>query len=328
MSAPDEPKQSGDGVRDFGAPFNATNADIILRSSDRVDFRAHRTNLIVASPFFETMLALPTPAQGTSEDERKDGLAVIFMSEDARTIELLLSLSYPAHYPAMPANVDIIYPAIQLARKFEMPMAANFARFGLLALAEKEPERVYALGWLFQSKEVIGVAAKESLANPLVQRAGGPAYAEYAYVPATALHRLLAYQQRCLQRVSDVGAPANWLSRASLPRGLIDGEDAGQCYCSNTTTLKFMDGNVVRAKNWWLKYLQSAQVELQKSICISVVKGYKPLHALISYGVTDCEDCRALAVPALEELSNLLTDHVEAVTTEELSEMFRDIAFE
>ena len=42
-------------------PFDKTNADIILRTSDLVDFHVFSQILIAASPFFEGMFDVPQP---------------------------------------------------------------------------------------------------------------------------------------------------------------------------------------------------------------------------------------------------------------------------
>ena len=69
---------------------NSPTADIVLRSGGpkAVDFRAHRAILSIASPVFETMFSLPQP--GTEKS-----LPVCDMSEDAKTLEVLLRLIYP-----------------------------------------------------------------------------------------------------------------------------------------------------------------------------------------------------------------------------------------
>ena len=50
---------------DAGAPFDSLHADVILRSSDNIDFRTFKLLLSLASPFFEGMFEmhhLPMPS--------------------------------------------------------------------------------------------------------------------------------------------------------------------------------------------------------------------------------------------------------------------------
>ena len=77
------------------APFDHAKADIILRSSDKSDFRVFKLFLSLASPFFETLFELPQPTQASEDQEIKDGLAVIYMPENSKTLDILLRFCYP-----------------------------------------------------------------------------------------------------------------------------------------------------------------------------------------------------------------------------------------
>ena len=67
------------------------DANIIIRSSDLVDFRVHKSVLAMASPFFRDLLSLPQPF----DSESVDGLPVIELSEDSELLNSLISLFYP-----------------------------------------------------------------------------------------------------------------------------------------------------------------------------------------------------------------------------------------
>ncbi|KAI9064030.1 hypothetical protein FKP32DRAFT_1531144, partial [Trametes sanguinea] len=49
------------------SPFDQPSADIVIRSSDSVDFHVHTQILAQASPFFATMLSLPQPSHQRSD---------------------------------------------------------------------------------------------------------------------------------------------------------------------------------------------------------------------------------------------------------------------
>ena len=68
------------------------DANIIIRSSDDVDFRLHKSVLALVSPFFEDLLSLPQPFDG----ETVDGLPVVQLSEDSELLNSLVSILYPA----------------------------------------------------------------------------------------------------------------------------------------------------------------------------------------------------------------------------------------
>jgi BTB/POZ domain len=73
--------------------FDLSDANLIIRSSDHVDFRVHKSILAIVSPFFQQMLSLPQP----SDSESVDGLPVVQLSESSELLDSLISLLYPIH---------------------------------------------------------------------------------------------------------------------------------------------------------------------------------------------------------------------------------------
>jgi len=64
-------------IVDAKHPFDDPKADVILRSSDNVDFRCYKLLLAFASPsFFEGMFNLPQPTGDHVMGETRDGLPV------------------------------------------------------------------------------------------------------------------------------------------------------------------------------------------------------------------------------------------------------------
>lgn len=74
-----------------GEPFNDINADVILRSSDNVDFRVFKCILSLASPVFKDMFTLGS----TLQQQEPHSLSIVSMSETGKTLEALLGLLYP-----------------------------------------------------------------------------------------------------------------------------------------------------------------------------------------------------------------------------------------
>ncbi len=71
--------------------LDVSDMDLIIRSSDLVDFRVRKSVLAMASPFFKDLLSLPQP----SDSEIVDGLPVVQMSEDSELLNSLVSILYP-----------------------------------------------------------------------------------------------------------------------------------------------------------------------------------------------------------------------------------------
>jgi hypothetical protein len=71
--------------------FDPSDASLIIRSSDLVDFRVHKSVLALVSPFFRDLLSLPQP----SDSESVDGLPVVELPEDSELLNCMVSLLYP-----------------------------------------------------------------------------------------------------------------------------------------------------------------------------------------------------------------------------------------
>jgi BTB/POZ domain len=71
--------------------FDVSDTNLIIRSSDLVDFRVHKSVLAIASPFFKDLLSLPQP----SDSESVDGLPVVQLPENSELLNSLISVLYP-----------------------------------------------------------------------------------------------------------------------------------------------------------------------------------------------------------------------------------------
>jgi BTB/POZ domain-containing protein len=72
------------------ATFDISDGNIIIRSSDLIDFRVHKSVLAMMSPFFNDLLSLPQP----SDSETVDGLPVVQLSEDSELLNGLVLMLY------------------------------------------------------------------------------------------------------------------------------------------------------------------------------------------------------------------------------------------
>ena len=97
------------------APFDDTRADVILRSSDGVDFRVFRIILSLASPIFADMFSIPQPAAR----EFHAGPQVVTLSEDSKALDLVLRHLYPMEHPTEIELRDACI-LIEFARKYEV----------------------------------------------------------------------------------------------------------------------------------------------------------------------------------------------------------------
>jgi hypothetical protein len=97
--------------------LNVSDANIIIRSSDKVTFRVHKSLLAMSSPFFERQLsqALPQPP----DSELVDGLPVLQLSEDADLLNSLVSLLYPIS-PVIPSSYGKVFALLAACQKYDM----------------------------------------------------------------------------------------------------------------------------------------------------------------------------------------------------------------
>ena len=116
------------------APFDHAKADIILRSSDNIDFRIFRLFLSLASPFFETLFDIPQPAEENGDQELKDGLPVISVAEHSKTLDALLRFCYPCTLADDP-KLEVLQDAMDIleaARKYSLDVIEKKARKALV----------------------------------------------------------------------------------------------------------------------------------------------------------------------------------------------------
>ena len=78
------------------SPFHEESADVILRSSNGVNFFAHKIILSLASPIFSDMFSIPQPSTGGQEATRP----IVDVTEDDLVLDSLLRYIYPVYNPS------------------------------------------------------------------------------------------------------------------------------------------------------------------------------------------------------------------------------------
>lgn len=99
------------------------DASLIIRSSDLVNFRVHKSVLAMASPIFGDLLSLPQP----SDSEFIDGLPVVQLSEDAELLNSLVSVLYPVRR-AIPDSYDKVLYLLAACQKYDMVQVQSYIR--------------------------------------------------------------------------------------------------------------------------------------------------------------------------------------------------------
>jgi hypothetical protein len=105
-------------------PFGVPDANFIIRSSDNVNFRAHKSVLAMVSPFFSDLLSLPQPPDSDSES---GDLPMVQVFEDSELLNCLLSMLYPVR-PVIPNSYDKVYHLLAACQKYDMTSVQSFIR--------------------------------------------------------------------------------------------------------------------------------------------------------------------------------------------------------
>jgi len=309
-------------------PFDHPKADIILRSSDGIDFHVFKLFLTLASPFFETMFELPQPAVGTSGDSN-DGLPVIIMQEDSGTLDTFLRFCYPstlAEDPSLESLTDIL-AILEAARKYSLDLIERKVCQALAnpKLLEVEPLRCFAIARNARLKHETITAARYTLRQPLI-----PAwFAEIELITASDLLALLTYHKRCSIAVEPLLANLDWVQRHYgsssgcdwlFPKiGQIKQDiymrslpPSPECYCGRCIAVEFRLWDSAPVV-WWATYMKET-FEMLKD-CPSGdnirVEAETTIQKVRSAG---CVVCAPRVKENMEEFSNLLAIKVEEAT--------------
>lgn len=168
------PATSSAAVRLVAAPFNNQygDADLILRSSQGLDFYVHKPILRIASEFFSTMLSLPQPSSsnvnseldanpdnGSADAGGSTRLPVVAMSEDSRCLWDLLCLCYP---PAIARrrlkSVAEVSSPLAAAQKYQMAQVVGELTVQLQSFCDSHPLEVFAEAF-YRNLDEVAVAA-------------------------------------------------------------------------------------------------------------------------------------------------------------------------
>ena len=151
-------------------PFDpSATADAVLRSSDSVDFFIIKLLLCLVSPVFSDMLSSNHTC--ASEDETRNGLPVIPVTESSETLHCLLLLIYPPYVSASEPVLLIgdLCRVAEAAQKYCMDCIEDKIRKTVITsgLLEEHAFRVYVsalhVGWT----DIAATAALNSLKTPL-----------------------------------------------------------------------------------------------------------------------------------------------------------------
>ncbi|KAI0040879.1 hypothetical protein FA95DRAFT_1565989 [Auriscalpium vulgare] len=207
--------------RDAAAPVNASDADIILRSVDAVDFRAHKLLLSMASPFFQNLFTLPQPPTSSphaSPNELKDGISVVCLSEDEHAVDMMLRYCYPRTVcPAEPTldTTEDVKLTLVLISKYQLAGVQGIVVQRLKA-GPTLPQvlSIFLKAWLLDLRDVVPIAARHTLRADVDTSED---YEELNQVPCIVLVKLANFRKACADAASARPWTDDTTQRLSFP---------------------------------------------------------------------------------------------------------------
>ena len=201
----------------FGPPFDHDDADIILRSSDQVDFHVHKIILSLSSPFFKSMFSLPQPNEGVPE---KHHPIVVDMSEDRTTIEALLTFIYPAVVSDPPEfdSLDKIMDAFVAAKKYDMAIASERLKqqFAQSKFAKDDPVIAFCAAHSRKLRDAARIAAMASLKYPMNL---DKVAEKLQHIDGVAFYQLYKFHRACSATTAQAvtGRRLTWITESHSP---------------------------------------------------------------------------------------------------------------
>lgn len=168
--------------------------DVILRSSDSVDFYVRKAILAEACAFFEDAFSLP-PEDADDDDSLYNGdVRVVEVEESSRTLDTLLRMCYPLPPPEIAiADLSAVLGA---ALEYAMDGVTEAIKMQMKTLAVAHPLRVYFIALRHNLLDEARFAAKCFLAYPVKPIQGAYA-AELEVTNGGDYYRILNYHEKC-----------------------------------------------------------------------------------------------------------------------------------
>ncbi|CAL1702874.1 unnamed protein product [Somion occarium] len=291
------------------SPFGDPSADLILRSSDGVEFRVHTLYLRKSSDFFDDMLSLPQPPSPNTP------VPVVDCCETSTTLHAILSFCYPSMCPptTFPNARDILDICFALEKFLMLKNAEDWIKRLLTNAVTSNPVAVYILAHRFGWEEEVKLAAKQTLFINLYElidlRSNLPVEV-LDRISALAMHRLDAYHTACWKLVQERLSAQYWVDRILwelVMNANPDSDPYRHTYvfqrniatCCSELIVADCEGNTVNyyVKKWWKAYMDDARAAVDAPAYEKVLTTETMLRA-----VRMAAECRTCAPEAMKVL--------------------------
>ena len=291
MAAPLEAEDSELSSTAFGPPSSDDpDADIILRSSDRVDFIVYKVILSKASPVFMTMFTLPQPATDTQPDSCRP---IVELAENSNVLAAFLSVMYPpTPMSPKPLSLDDLIAALDMARKYDIAAMSDrlLMDFGGLETLQNKALEAFCAAYSRKLAKVAKIAAEASLKHRLTLDAIGD---KLQYTNGPAFHSLWKFHRACsavaIKAISGNVFGPGWIPTDPPPWW---GVASANC-CCNRHDYRFAP----KKFHWsahisWGDYLNRARKALRKHPCSEAITNQDTSILRPSYQAQMCDECK------------------------------------
>lgn len=300
------------------SPFDHGRADVVLRSSDNVDFRVFRLFLSLSSPFFETLFDLPQPSEEKHGDaETKDGLPVIPVSEDSKTLEAVLRFCYPRTLIEKTISIKHFKDGVKMleaAKKYSLDGAESAIRKTLFSTnnLEADPLRCFVVARQARMRDETILSAKYCLQTGLIPGW----FEEIEMITATDLLDLLAYHEKCGKAAQQLQSSYSWIERHYKNRSAIPwifGKASGRpCPCPRSDKIKLFGRKHLV---WWEEFMEATFQTLKEKPCARTVRESVE-KTITDVRSRDCRSCAPNIATVMHQFADLFAKKVEEVVAE------------
>jgi len=290
----------------FGPPFDDLDADIILRSCDKVDFLVYKAILSKASPVFKSMFSLPQPGTDIKQDSR----FVIDAAENSKVLAALLSAIYPDILGmADPLSLNDLISTLATADKYDMATASRrlLVEFTNSKAFRDGPLEAFCAAHSRELGDAARIAAKESLKLRLTLNDIG---AKLPFTNGPALYALWKYHRACsAAAIKATGCNFEWITKAQIVSSC---RAYKSCSCNSYRIVVGPDRASFTVNLPWRNYLDRASDALRMHPCSEAVTQAEILKP--SYEAEMCDRCR-MEICNLSEFSRHLGEKVERLVS-------------
>lgn len=233
------------------SPFDS-DGDLILQTSDDVDFRVHKLILRKASPTFDNILSLPHPSpEHAAAEDYIDGIPVISVTESSDTMDIFLRYCYPTVVPTF--DLPDFLPLFRAGKKYEADVVIEnvLIQFRRRFCSHKAfCVRAFVIACHLGLQEETKCAAKTSLSIPGYQITQ-MRFKELDLVPASTFFNLLDYHRRCRDTiVQELCSPTYWVNRFEDFTPMFELSNRSKKCCTEVMT-EFYGALMIQGDDEW-----------------------------------------------------------------------------